>query len=178
LAAPHPAIKLNKNSALKISAQTQNVARSLPYPKQIPGKSMKGPQITILVAERNPHMRGFICRELARQNMLVRGAKNSDEVMAALAGPCPPDLVVLAFNTINTGSVGLLERVTTQHPDIPVVLHAFLEDMNGNPALGRVQGMVEKSGNPVELITTVMNVLERRFPHLMNDTGTQEAPDA
>jgi hypothetical protein len=57
-------------------------------------------------------------------------------------------------------------------------VHEFLEDMNGNPALGRVQGMVEKSGNPVELITTVMNVLERRFPHLMNDTGTQEAPDA
>ncbi len=139
---------------------------------------MKGPQVTILVAERNPHMRDFICRELARRNLLVSGAKSSDEVMAALDSPRPPDLVVLAVNTINTGSVGLLERVTAQFPKTPVVLHAFLEDLNGNPALGRVQGVVEKSGNPEELIATVIKVLERKFPRLMNDTGTQEAPDA
>lgn len=139
---------------------------------------MQGPHISILVAERNPHMRGFLCRELARWNLLVREAKNSDEVMSNLSSSTPPDLVVLAINTINTGSMGILERITTQYPDIPVVLHAFSEDMLEIPALERVQAMVQKNGNPKELTATIMKVLGRRFPHLVHHTGQQETPDA
>lgn len=142
------------------------------------GIFMKGPKIKILIAERNPNMRDFLRRELAMQNFLVEGAKNSDELFAALSEEPRPDLLVLAINTINTGSVDLLERVTLEFPDVPVILHAYLADLNGNPTLEKVQGMVEKSGNPEKLKRTIMHVLGRRLPDLMEDREAQENGNA
>lgn len=140
---------------------------------------MKAPEIRILVAERNPHMREFLLRELARKNFLVHGAKNSSELLESMRGDSAPQLLVFALNTINTEGSDLLERVVGEFPNIPVVVHAYLGDIGDTPALSRVAAMVEKSGNPEKLVKVVLQVLKKRFAHLLEDSETQsETPEA
>lgn len=118
----------------------------------------------ILIAERNRHVRDFIRRELASRDYLVRGACNSDEVFAMLGSPQPPDLIILAMDTPNTGSAGLLERIAADHPRTPVILYVYREETADKAVTQLAAGIVEKNGDPARLTDMVERLLSGRAP--------------
>jgi DNA-binding NtrC family response regulator len=128
---------------------------------------MPKPEVRLLIAERNPRMRDFLRREFSRGNFVVDGAASGDELLAKLESDGPVHLVVLAANTPEGWRVGLMDQLASRYPDIPVILHTYLEDLGDDPSLRRFAAMVEKSGNPENLTRMVTMVLEKRYPGLV-----------
>ncbi|GAB7022371.1 response regulator [Salidesulfovibrio brasiliensis] len=125
---------------------------------------MQGTKQRILIAERNPHMRGFIGRELAAEGFLVNGACNSSELFAVLDSPQLPDLIILSADTPDTEGENLLQRVTERFPRIPVILHIYHESSGDIPdPAGLASAVVEKNGNPDRLTEAVRDLLRSRI---------------
>ncbi len=120
---------------------------------------MSKSQHRILIAERNPHVREFLGRELMEQNFLVTGAHNSDEVLKVLGSTSPPDLVIMATDTPNTGNAGLLEQIAEACPDLPVILHVYNGEVGDTKSLGLASAVVEKRANPENLTRVVFSLL-------------------
>ncbi len=120
---------------------------------------MSKSQHRILIAERNPHVRGFLGRELVGQNFLVTGAHNSDEVLKVLHSASPPDLVIVATDTPNTGNAGLLEQIAEVCPGLPVILHVYNDEVGDTKAVSLASAVVEKNANPEHLTRAVFSLL-------------------
>jgi DNA-binding response OmpR family regulator len=136
---------------------------------------MVKPEIRLLIAERNPRMRDFLRREFSRRNFIVDGAATGDELFEKLETGGHVHLVVLAANTPEGWRIGLIDQIVEQYPTLPVILHTYLEDLEDSPSLRKFAAMVEKSGNPEDLARMVALVLERHYPELTRDEGTEAA---
>ena len=128
---------------------------------------MQSADVRILIVERNPRMRDFLRREFAKHKLMVEGASSGAELFRRLEEDTPIHLLVLDVNTAEAAGRDLLRQLADRHPDIPVILHTYLQDLAEDPALSRVTAMVEKSGNPEDLTSMVRSVFEARYPGLM-----------
>ena len=127
---------------------------------------MHSADVRILIVERNPRMRDFLRREFAKHNLQVEGASSGTEMFRKME-EAPFHLLVLDVNTAEAAGRDLLRRLADRYPDIPVILHTYLQDLAEDPALSRITAMVEKSGNPEDLTSMVRSVFEDRYPGLM-----------
>jgi CheY-like chemotaxis protein len=120
----------------------------------------------ILVADRNPHVRRFLSRELSAAGFQVTAAESATHLMEALGKGAGPDLVVLDPDLPDADSADLLARLKRSFPDLPVVLHTFLYEINA-PAhsLSWTAATVEKGANSSDaLIREVTRLLVAATP--------------
>ncbi|WP_319759718.1 response regulator [Maridesulfovibrio sp.] len=136
---------------------------------------MQRTEVRILIVERNPRMRDFLRREFSKRNFIVEGAGNSSELFSKLDSDTPTHLVLLAVNTPEGLDGGLIQQLVSNYPNIPVILHSYLEELSGDPSLQKVAAMVEKSGNPETLTRMVSIVLSRFYPDLIEDDESGES---
>jgi DNA-binding response OmpR family regulator len=120
-------------------------------------------------------MRDFLRREFSKRNFIVEGAGNSSELFSKLDSDTPTHLVLLAVNTPEGLDGGLIQQLVSNYPNIPVILHSYLEELSGDPSLQKVAAMVEKSGNPETLTRMVSIVLSRFYPDLIEDDESGES---
>jgi DNA-binding NtrC family response regulator len=121
--------------------------------------------ITILVADRNRHVREFLKRELAAVGYGVRLAKNSREVLNWVNHYPPPDILILDLNLPDEPEVGILEKLRQTMPSLPVVVHSFTWDYDDCPAVVTAAAFVEKRGGSIEeLKRVVREVLKEQDP--------------
>ncbi|WP_291327069.1 hypothetical protein [Desulfovibrio sp. UCD-KL4C] len=130
---------------------------------------MQRTEVRILIVERNRRMRDFLRREFSRRNFLVEDAGNGNELFLKLDSDITTHLVVLAVNTPEGLDRGLLQQLITNYPNVPVILHSYLEELSDDPFLQKVAGMVEKSGNLENLTRMVSIVLSRYYPDLIEN---------
>lgn len=116
---------------------------------------MRGSTKRIFIVERNPHVRDFFRRELAKRNYQVRGTRHGDEIFAAVNSPEPPDLIILSADFPDEGKEGVLRRLSSDYPHIPVVLHVYQEESAEQEVVRFAAGVVEKNGNPERLFRKV-----------------------
>ena len=99
--------------------------------------------ITILIADRNRHVREFLKRELAAVGYRVRLAKNGREVLNWVNHYPPPDLLILDLNLPDEPELGILEKL---HQAMPVAsrcgpqLHLGLRRLSGRGDRGGLRG--------------------------------------
>ena len=136
---------------------------------------MQRTEVRILIVERNPRMRDFLRREFSKRNFILEGAGNSSELFSKLDSDTPTHLVLLAVNTPEGLDGGLIQQLVSNYPNIPVILHSYLEELSGDPSLQKVAAMVEKSGNPETLTRMVSIVLSRFYPDLIEDDESGES---
>ncbi len=136
---------------------------------------MQRTEVRILIVERNRRMRDFLRREFSRRNFIVEDAANGNELFSKLDSESPTHLVVLAVNTPEGLDGGLLQQLVTNYPNIPVILHSYLEELSEDPFLQKVAAMVEKSGNPENLTRMVSVVLKRYYPDLIEDDKPEKS---
>jgi len=116
----------------------------------------------IFIAYRNPRVRALLRREFARDGFRVQCGRNSTEIFAALESDEPPQLLILDTDTPNLGGIGLLDRLLSEYPALPVVLHAHSGELEDSPLLARVTRVVRKSADPRALKRSVVEVLVSR----------------
>ncbi len=119
------------------------------------------PAFTILIADRNPNVRGFLGREMAREGYTVRPADSADALLHLASTTDPVHLVILDPDLPGAAPQALLQRLNALLPRVPLVLHAHdpraaydAAPRSDDPTL-----VVEKSGSSIVRLKQVAAVL-------------------
>lgn len=132
--------------------------------------------ITILIADRNPHVREFLKRELAAVGYRVMLAHNGGEVLRCLEDRQGVDLLVLDLDLPYAGDPGILDEIRSRIPTLPVVVHAFLPEYVKHPNTLNNAAFVEKEGNSVDRLKDVISeVLNNPAPHFAAGPQIEES---
>jgi DNA-binding NtrC family response regulator len=82
----------------------------------------------ILIAERNPHIRGYLTRELSAAGYDALPVKTLSELHHWVVSNQPMDLLVLDPNLPEDGLTQSLETLLVQLQTIPVIFHCLPGD--------------------------------------------------
>jgi DNA-binding response OmpR family regulator len=118
----------------------------------------------ILVADRNPHIRKFLKRELEAEGYRIRLAENGIDVLKWAFHPGPLDLVIIDPDLPDTDARQLIERLKDRVPPLTIVIHAFLSDYAAPFHSLGADVWIEKGGNSVESLKKVIRKLKHALP--------------
>lgn len=90
------------------------------------GKALKQ-QFDILIADRNPHVRDFLRRELNAVGYRVQSAVSGLQAFQYITDN-PVDLLIVDPDLPDSDSLSLLEKLATSLPLLPIVVHTLLSD--------------------------------------------------
>ncbi len=116
----------------------------------------------ILFAERNPHVRELIQRELLQEGYRVLTAKDGNELCFLLREGAQPDLVLLDPELPYLGVEDVLQCLLRRTVTLPVVLYGFSSGSLPAALESKAAAHVEKAADPQELKTTVRGLLKTR----------------
>lgn len=118
----------------------------------------------ILIADRNPHVRRFIAREMAAAGCRVQEAESGADVLRQIYRNEAIDLLILDPDLPDVDSTVLLKRLRNRIPFLPVVIHAFASDREDHPDYLRSEAFVEKRGASIERLKEVVRNKLRQAP--------------
>ena len=122
-------------------------------------------QFSILIADRNPHVREFLRREFISAGYRVQVAKDGRDVLRMIHVDQPPQLLILDLDMPYVSGLTILEELQNRKSSMPVVVHTFLTEYAKHPAVQRAAGFWEKRGNNIDgFKETVAQVLQKRYP--------------
>jgi len=122
---------------------------------------------TILIADRNSRVRGFIKRELMSEGYDIRLATCGRDVLNWAYRLQPLDLIILDLDLPDIDQQSLFSTLQDRIPLLPIVIHSFYLlpivihsfypdgakiDVDYEPAV-----FVEKGGNSIEKLKKVVN---------------------
>jgi len=119
---------------------------------------MKKPH-TILVADRNSHVRGFLQRELMAEGYDIRLAKCGREVLKWAYRSQPLDLIILDLDLPDIDQQSLFSTLQDRIPVLPIVIHSFQPERANSFVDYEYAVFVEKRGNSIEKLKKVVNDL-------------------
>ena len=123
---------------------------------------MKDKRFTILIADRNAHVREFLKREMRAEGYHVRLAENGREVLKYAYDIEPLDLLILDPDLPDVDANRLFSRLADRIPALPTVIHSLLSDDNVPEISPGEMVFVEKHGSSIEnLKQIVKNLLAR-----------------
>ena len=118
-------------------------------------------EVTILVADRNRHIREFLRRELTDQGYHVRLAKSGREVLKWIYSHEPFHLLILDPDLPDAKEVAILEELNDRIPALPVILHAYHFDSSSHLKALKQWVFVEKVGDSIERLKEVISEMLR-----------------
>ncbi len=124
---------------------------------------IRGKEFTILVADRNSHVRELIRRELTAEGYRVRLAGNGREVIQQAYRNGPLDLLIMDPDLPDTDASFLLKKIQNRIPHLPTVIHAFRSDYDNQLHLLKGDTFVEKGANSIEILKTVAREILKKF---------------
>lgn len=113
----------------------------------------------IIVADRNPHVRRFLKRELETEGYRVLLVENGAEVVQQVFSPHPPDLLILDPDLPGSEFKALLKALKGHQPPLPVVVHTFLADYNALEIPEFPLILVEKDADSAEVLKNTIRGL-------------------
>ena len=120
---------------------------------------------TVLVTDRNRHVRNFLRRELISQGYQVEVAADGRDLLRKISAADAPDLLILDLEIPYSGGPAILARLRRVNSGVPVIIHAFATEEATHPAVQQTAAFVEKMGNTDRLKETVLEVLKEYYPH-------------
>jgi len=121
---------------------------------------------TILVADKNRHIRDFLRRELSAEGYEVVVAENGGRIVAEIERDNRVDLLVFDLEMPGADSSKILEITQKRNPPLPVVIHTFLTEERERRLISQKGGeiYIERSGNIDHLKTAIADMLLRYYP--------------
>lgn len=115
---------------------------------------------TILIADRNSHVRMFLLRELMAEGYRVMLAATADNVLKMVFKRGDIDLLILDPDLPGSEASSLLQALTDRIPVLPVVLHTHrqIDDEKLLPDEPWC-AVIEKAGDSVEHIKEAVETL-------------------
>ena len=120
-----------------------------------------GETLTILIAERNRHVRELVCRELAASGYQVLPAKDGHEVWQHLNGDQVPDLLVLDLEIPFLEELAELARFADRGPPVPTIIYSYASEVAEHLAVSREAAFLEKTADLTDLKALVDQILGR-----------------
>ncbi len=82
--------------------------------------------VTLLIADRNPHVREFLKREMLAEGYHIRLVKSSQELIDHIRGSDTlPDMVILDPDLPDANDLSLVYQIHLHAPDLPIVIHTL-----------------------------------------------------
>jgi len=117
----------------------------------------------ILIADRNPHVREFLKREMSAAGYQVQTAETGQEVLKCVYKDESLDLLILDTDLPDTDEAVILQKLKNRLPYLPVILHTLPLNETGARKILTAEKIVDKSGSSVEqLKKAVFEILSRR----------------
>lgn len=113
----------------------------------------------ILIADRNPHVRTYLKRELKALGYDILLARSCREVIAHIEGFRHVDALVLDPDLPGADVYDFPRKLTAYLPKIPTVLHTLEVQVKADFDLQADGIVVEKKGNSVEQIQAALHKL-------------------
>lgn len=111
---------------------------------------------TILIADRNSHVREFLKREMLEEGYRVRLAENGRDVLKWVYHHEPLDVLILDIDLPDVDELSLSKGLQDRIPALPVVVHTYLSDYDISSTVWNTAVFVEKKGNSVERLKKVI----------------------
>jgi DNA-binding NtrC family response regulator len=115
---------------------------------------------TIAIADRNPHVRGFLQREMSGEGYRIRLAESARDLLEWTFDHEPVDLIILDPDLPDAVDSHLLETLQGRMPTVPVVIHTH--DPGGLAESGERFICVEKGGSSVVRLKQIAATLLRK----------------
>jgi len=112
--------------------------------------------ITILIADRNPHVRKFLQREMTAAGYRVQLADTAREVLKWAFHREPLDLVILDPDLSDADESHMLQHLLNRVPALPVVVHTYASEYGDAFKNMEELFFVEKRGSSVERLKQVV----------------------
>lgn len=126
---------------------------------------MRG-EFTILVADRNRHVREFLRREFMAEGYRVLLAKDGREVSKMINMSEPPDLLILDLEIPYAAELQAANWPKVQNHTLPVIFHTFPSEYERYPRIKWAGAFVEKCANSIDLLKIVVeDLLSERYPN-------------
>ena len=106
-------------------------------------------EFTILIADKNRHIREFVQRELRSEGYKTQLANDGREVLHQLQHE-PPDLIILDLEVPYVDGTAILECLQKSKQDIPVIVHAFSPTEMNTSNIRYPIVFIEKGGNTID----------------------------
>jgi DNA-binding NtrC family response regulator len=112
---------------------------------------------TIVIADRNPHVRGFLQREMSKEGYRIRLAESAQDLLQRAITQEPIDLIILDPDLPDAADAHLLSALQTRTPPVPVIIHThYAQSLPGMEAQFII---VEKGGSSVEHLKQITESL-------------------
>jgi DNA-binding NtrC family response regulator len=112
---------------------------------------------TIIIADRNPHVRRFLQREMSREGYRIRLADSAQTLLEWVFNHESVDLIILDPDLPDAADAGLLEALKQHVPAAPVVIHTHYTDTSLEKGENFI--LVEKGGGSVERLKQIAESL-------------------
>jgi len=114
-------------------------------------------EFTILIADRNPHVRELLKREMITEGYKVLLAENGRDVLKWSYDSDALDLLILDPDLPDIGESALFSQLADRIPALPMVIHTFHSDYASPDMIsGTVVAFVEKGGNSIKSLKQVI----------------------
>ena len=117
---------------------------------------------TILVADRNPRIRGYVERELREAGYRVIAVDSVSQLRSWIATERLPDLLILDPDLPGGGQEDYIWPLLGRHPELPVVFHCLAADIPSQIPRMAFTVIVEKSADSIDLLKRQIDLLLSR----------------
>ena len=107
--------------------------------------------VILLIADRNPHVREFLKREMMADGYQIRLVKSAQELIDDIHNPATlPDMVILDPDLPDANDLSLLHHIHQIVPGLPIVIHTLQTEMIHQLDAVHPVIFVEKKGSSVD----------------------------
>ncbi len=107
--------------------------------------------VILLIADRNPHVREFLKREMMAEGYQIRLVKSGQELIDDVHNPDTlPDMVILDPDLPDANDQSLVHHIHQIVPGLPIVIHTLQTEMIHQLDAVHPVIFVEKKGSSVD----------------------------
>jgi DNA-binding NtrC family response regulator len=107
--------------------------------------------VTVLIADRNPHVREFLKREMMAEGYQIRLVKSGQELIDVVQNfGTLPDMVILDPDLPDANEQSLVHHIHRIAPGLPIVIHTLQTEMIHQLDSVLPVIFVEKKGSSVD----------------------------
>lgn len=119
----------------------------------------------LLIADRNPHIRTFLKREMQAEGYNVQLVRNAQEVLNIIYSRESVDLLIIDLDLPGANELNLLQCLKDRIPVLPFVIHSHpFDDLEFSLSLGDARFVPKKGSSSETLKNVIRDLLMKRIP--------------
>ena len=127
-----------------------------------------------MIADRNPHVRAFLKREMRSKGYQILLAGTGHEVLKRVFGKDPIHLLIIEPDLPDVERSQILEKLQDRIPPLPMIIHSFSIDNDILSDTSDHIAFVEKGGESIERLKQISVELLKKVRPEVSKTVNRE----